>query len=430
MLRTIPIFLIFLVIFCLPGLSLGRIITVDDDAPADFANIQDAIDMASYGDTVMVHPGTYYENISFNGKNIILTSTDPNDQAIVESTIISSDIDEDPCTDNGSAVIFNGDENENCILSGFTVTGSKFGSSVSHGILGGSFANMAEATIENCLVTNHSGFGISCLSGEISHCNISRCQLSGIGDCTGAYIHDCTIADNECGILNCQYAIIQNCRVTSNLGVGIDFCWDCAIIDSIISGNGYGAGRRGGISMCSGFIGNNIIAGNYGQVGGGCNTCGVMIPGNSASFVNNTIIGNRAVSFAGGMYSCAGLITNCIFWGNESLSGAGQISDCEWPEFSCLEGSMGIGIGNIDDDPVFASPGYWNDNGTPGYWDDDVWVDGDFHLKSVSGRWDPSANDQAGGWMYDLNSSPCIDAGNPSHPVEDEPMPHANITNM
>jgi len=38
-----------------------RIITVDDDGPADYHVIQDAIDAANYGDTVLVMPGRYYQ---------------------------------------------------------------------------------------------------------------------------------------------------------------------------------------------------------------------------------------------------------------------------------------------------------------------------------------------------------------------------------
>ena len=40
--------------------------TVDDDGPADFSTIQEAINAASPGDTVYVHNGTYYENVVVN----------------------------------------------------------------------------------------------------------------------------------------------------------------------------------------------------------------------------------------------------------------------------------------------------------------------------------------------------------------------------
>jgi hypothetical protein len=44
------------------------------NVPADFGTIQMAIDSSSNGDTVLVQPNTYYENINFNGHNIVLGS--------------------------------------------------------------------------------------------------------------------------------------------------------------------------------------------------------------------------------------------------------------------------------------------------------------------------------------------------------------------
>ena len=44
------------------------------EVPSDATSIQNAIYLASNGDTVVVAPGIYYENINFKGKNIFLTS--------------------------------------------------------------------------------------------------------------------------------------------------------------------------------------------------------------------------------------------------------------------------------------------------------------------------------------------------------------------
>ena len=68
--------------------SAGETIYVDDDGPADFNNIQAAIDDANDGDTVIVEKGLYFENIRFKGKNIALVGTDPEDPSVVASTII------------------------------------------------------------------------------------------------------------------------------------------------------------------------------------------------------------------------------------------------------------------------------------------------------------------------------------------------------
>ena len=44
------------------------------DIPDDYPTIQQGIDASTDGDTVLVQPGTYEENINFNGHNIVLGS--------------------------------------------------------------------------------------------------------------------------------------------------------------------------------------------------------------------------------------------------------------------------------------------------------------------------------------------------------------------
>ena len=57
------LFLVFLS-FCL-GADLY---VVNKDGSTSYSAIQDAIDIASDGDTILVETGTYYENINFNRK--------------------------------------------------------------------------------------------------------------------------------------------------------------------------------------------------------------------------------------------------------------------------------------------------------------------------------------------------------------------------
>ncbi len=47
--------------------------------PSQYPSIQQAIIDCNDGDTVIVAPGVYYETINFSGKDIVLTSRDPNE---------------------------------------------------------------------------------------------------------------------------------------------------------------------------------------------------------------------------------------------------------------------------------------------------------------------------------------------------------------
>ena len=55
-----------------------------------------------------------------------------------------------------------------------------------------------------------------------------------------------------------------------------------------------------------------------------------------------------------------------------------------------------------------------------------VWINGDYHLKSQAGRWDPTSQS----WIIDDVTSPCIDAGDPNSPVAFEPYPNGGVINL
>lgn len=82
--------------------------------------------------------------------------------------------------------------------------------------------------------------------------------------------------------------------------------------------------------------------------------------------------------------------------------------------------------GNINAVPLFVNPGYWDSNDTQDDITDDFWMEGDYHLKSSAGRYDPNGES----WVFDDVNSPCIDAGDPNSPVAFEPYPNGMFINM
>jgi len=77
---------------------------------SDFVTISDALAAAGSGDTVLVEPGTYYENINYEGNSITLRSTDGPEVTVINGGGIASVV---RMYDNALS---------NTVLDGFTIT--------------------------------------------------------------------------------------------------------------------------------------------------------------------------------------------------------------------------------------------------------------------------------------------------------------------
>ena len=95
------------------GFDVSRTESSGQDGP--LASIQSAINAARSGDTVVVQPGKYVENIDFLGKAITVRSKDPENPSIVATTIIDGG-------KKGSVVTFDSSESAASVLSGFIIT--------------------------------------------------------------------------------------------------------------------------------------------------------------------------------------------------------------------------------------------------------------------------------------------------------------------
>ena len=183
--------------------AAGRTIHVDDDGPADFNTIQEAIDDSNDADTIIVKPGLYLEFVRFRGKNITVTNTNPGDFNVVASTII----------DYG--VGFAGSEDPNCKLTGFKINGWIYGG-----------VNHNHATISHCLLISnivYKGTVIRNCDGTIKNCVVSDnwpiCDHIGsaISDCHGL-IQNCSIARNVSGVwVGEGTTTVENCIIYENL---------------------------------------------------------------------------------------------------------------------------------------------------------------------------------------------------------------------
>jgi hypothetical protein len=291
--------------------------------PTDYSTIQQAINASVNGDTVLVAPGTYVENINFLGKAITVTS-----EAGPEVTLIDGN-------NAGSVVKFMSGEGPGSVLSRFTIRNGFAGFQIG-GNGGGIFVLQSSPTvIENIITSNFAAFeggGISIGGGtptitlnQIT--NNRACIGCGIGVIFGApLIQGNTISNNRSA--GCS---------TGFVGAGIDVSGgsECQILDNLISNNDAAgsSGSGAGISLSgpSGvLIKGNIIVGNRNAFNGG----GINISGFSdAQIVQNLITGNTALNHGGGINwniqlgSPGPLVVNNTIANNVSGVGTGIFAD-------------------------------------------------------------------------------------------------------
>ncbi|MFH1749072.1 MAG: right-handed parallel beta-helix repeat-containing protein [Planctomycetota bacterium] len=385
------------------------------------ATIQAGIDAATNGDTVLVADGTYTgdsnKNLRFYGKAIIVRSANGPESCVID------------CEGNNRGFNLHDYETVATIIDGFTVTGG----------YGGVACMESSPTFQNCVITGNTtegdGGGILCIAGSptIKNCMIAYCMAKRGGgvfcrDGSEPVIIDCLITENtatqNAGGLMCNFdcnATLDNCVISNNRGNlstgGLCFRVDCGgvVNDCLITDNWSLSG--GGVTCIGGttqftrceITGNSAeirgggiyvwysgepefrnsrVTGNQAPEGGGLYCTDDSLP----SLVDCTLAGNSAAS--GRAVYCDGAgapsVTNSILWnGGDEIQCDGAIPTVR---YSDVYGGW-EGAGNINDDPLFIDPGYWDDNGTPEDPEDDFWVGGDYHLQA---------------------DSPCIDAGDPA----------------
>jgi len=278
----------------------------DGTAEHPFDKIQEAIEVATNGTSILVQPGRYRQTIDLLGKCVHLQGVDPNAPGY-------------PILDGsgtGPVVSFTRGEDPNCVLTGFIITGGEGNRA------GAIYCSASSPAIANCLIVGNRATATD--GAAITCCD------------SNAVLVNCTVADND-------------------------------------------GGPSGGAIL---MIDSNVT------------------------------------------------LLNCIVWGNSPR--AIGIADDSTPVVSYTDAPDDWpGTGNFEMDPLFVQPGYW-------YHEDDatlvvpadnpkaVWADGDYHLRSLIGRWSP--DDTA--WVIDEMHSPCIDAGDPANRFDGETVPNGARVNL
>jgi predicted outer membrane repeat protein len=442
-----------------------------------FDSIQQAIDFSdpNFVSEVIILSGTYTGNgnrdIDFKGKPITVRGINPDDPNIVAATVIDC---QGTAAQPHRGFYFHTGETATSVLKGLTITNG-------YGLLetvltwnryagGGIFCSNASPRVESIAVTRCSAESGGALAGNNSDVHLFSCHFTnntvtrfgGGGAFYGGQplLDKCVIADNSAAQSSGGIGFEQSnprmlsCRIFRNKapeGGGIVFSrsapevTDCEILSNTTTQRGGGGVY---LLLCDSpaDFRNCVFSGNYSKSNGGA----AYVETSLVDFSNCTFAGNRAVT-GGGIYGevdylfgTSVQLKDCIVWGNEAARGnqiafgssdepaAGGLqawySDIEGGIAAVFQGSAGIGFyeGTIDADPLFADPGRWLDNGTPQDPSDDTWLNGDYHLKSYAGRWDPAQEK----WVMDNVHSPCIDAGDPTSDSSQEPAYNGGRINM
>lgn len=379
--KRTPLFLAAVALFLSATSLCARIIHV----PLDHSTIQQAIDVSADGDTVYVPYGTYYENIRFRGKAIIVTTWldgEGERPPVVEVTIDGSF----PATpDSAAAVYFVAGENETSVIRGFTITHEAYRAGRGRANGEGIVCDHASPTVTGNRIVGNSPHGIRYRDqGQEREIRIVGNEIRwnatpGFGG--GIYIEQ-SVGQNGSNALIANNVIAGN---TAGAGGALAIRWgqgnrvvveDNVIVDNVaptaagiwtekghsdlfVEGNIFVANSGAAIVVSDYDPGsflkavNNTIAGN---------ADGILLEfGDEAIVKNNIIVGNGR-GIARGYFQSFSSTYNDV-WGNDV-----DYADCS------------PGEGDISEDPLFV-----------------------------------------GGIPFDYSltaASPCIDAGDPASPPD------------
>ena len=347
----------FLLIGLLPRLCLAQ---TTIHIPADAPTIQAGIDAAHDGDTVLVAPGTYLENVDFKGKAITVTSSDGPEKTIIDGRFL------------GATVTFKSGETQSSVLKSLTIRG---GSEAPAGTfdfapVGGVFVRGSSPIILQNVITENQCSGIDVADGgaPVIRSNvISNTTRSANANSSCAFINGSGIGLWGGGLQPIPIVgnTIENNKVGSDYdGAAVTANGSFPLLqNNIIRYNSTGAdgGAFGMVNSNRLILTGNLIYGNssYGS------TIYVLPPESSQGpftgiLSNNTIVQNtsKAVTSFGDPVAQVWLEGNLAQW---LVSNNIIVGTANQRAFTCGTGYRYLSLTPL----VFDHNDIWNSDGTP-----------------------------------------------------------------
>jgi hypothetical protein len=330
--------------------------------PTAATNIQDAINAAGFGETILVNDGIY----KFGGFNGVGNHVAVNARiySLSKFPIIQS-------VNGPEVTIIKGQSAGACahltsgtVLSGFTLmnsTNNIFGYSggvycetlncfVTNCIIAGNFCSgggnapggVMGGTVIDCLLTNNSGHCGGATSNRLINCTLISNHGRGAGNgALHSSLTNCLLvanADNGSGNGGgATYSVLENCTVSNNFASGNGGgLFLCSANDTLISSNRTTSGNGGGVY--SSGLSNCVVQNNFSAYGSGGGVYGGALT--NCFIISNTASG--AVPASGGGAANA-VLNNCLLIGNSAGYGAGAASSVG--NNCTIVGNLAIGSG-------------------------------------------------------------------------------------
>jgi hypothetical protein len=300
------------------------------NVPGTYTSIQSAINASVNGDTVLVEPGTYFENIIFRGKKIVLTSKfyQGNNLSFIQTTIINGSMPVNP--DTASVVRFHNAEDSTTVLQGFTITGgtgTKWTDEHGAGVYregGGILVAYCSPIIKNNIIKNNEAI-----------------NNSGVTSCGGGGMR---LGDGNPKILN---NVIMYNKALYGAGIVLNYT-GVTVRNNLICYNYQSSSYQSG----AGIWANNTLAGKIRLI------------------ENNTIIHNSSSTGTAGVLSYGSnlVLRNNIIWGNTTALNGPQVlaygGGSLTATYCDIQGGY-TGAGNTNIYPQFADTNFILANGSP-----------------------------------------------------------------